>query len=227
MSIDITPLFVSLKTTIVATAITFGLGVLSAWWMGNYRGPGKRLIDLLFMLPLVLPPTVVGFFLLMILGKNGPVGSYFFKIGAPIIFSWPATVIAATIVAFPLMYKTAAVALGAMDANLFEETRLLGASNWQIFWLVALPVAWPGLTSGIALSFARTMGEFGATLMLAGNIPGRTQTIPLALFAASESGDYYSAMIWVLLMLGLSGIWLLGTQSEGLLNVWGKSYHSG
>ncbi|MBD2100854.1 molybdate ABC transporter permease subunit [Leptolyngbya sp. FACHB-261] len=204
MALDLSPLWLSLKTTLTATLITFFLGLAAAYWMTSYRGKARGLIDGLLTSPLVLPPTVVGFILLLLFGRNGPLGKLLELVGVTIIFSWPATVIAATVVAFPLMYRTALGAFEQIDPNLLAVARTLGASEWMTFWRVALPSAWPGILAGTILAFARALGEFGATLMLAGNIPGQTQTMPLAIFFASEGGDLQQAMFWVLLILVLS-----------------------
>ena len=204
MEFDLSPLWISLKTAATATVITFFLGIAAARWMAGYRGKGKGLIEGLFISPLVLPPTVVGFLLLLLFGKNGPIGQLLLQVGVTVIFSWPATVITATIVAFPLMYKTAQGSFAQIDANLLRAARTLGASESTVFWRVILPLAWPGIVAGTILAFARALGEFGATLMLAGNIPGQTQTIPVAIYFAVEAGDMGQASIWVLVILAIS-----------------------
>ncbi len=209
-----TPLWISLKTALTATGITFFIGIAAARWMFNYHGKFKTLLDGLFILPLVLPPTVLGFCLLLIFGKNGPVGALLYEMGTSIIFSWPATVIAATVVAFPLMYQAAHAAFEQVESNLEDAARTLGASEWKVFWKITVPLAWPGIAAGTVLAFARSLGEFGATLMLAGNIPGKTQTIPIAIYFAVESGQYEKAFGWVAIVIVMS----LGMLY--LLNVW-------
>jgi len=204
MAMDLFPLWISLKTAVVSTFVTFLLGIATAWFVANYRGKLKGLLDGIFTLPLVLPPTVVGFFLLLLFGKHGPIGKVLFAIGTAVIFSWPATVIAATVVAFPLMYKTARGAFEQIDENIVNAARTLGVSEWKVFWRVSVPLAWPGIAAGTILAFARSLGEFGATLMIAGNIPGKTQTIPLAIFFAAEGGEMGKALIWVLLIFCIS-----------------------
>lgn len=204
MNLDLSPLWISLKTAFTATFIAFFLGIAAARWMLGYRGKGKELIEALLISPLVLPPTVVGFLLLLLFGNNSPIGQLLLRLGASIIFSWPATAIAATVVAFPLMYKTALGAFAQIDVNLLWAARTLGASEWTTFWRVTLPLAKPGIVAGTLLAFARALGEFGATLMLAGNIPGQTQTIPLAIYFAVEAGDMGQAFIWVLVILAMS-----------------------
>ncbi|NLK52555.1 MAG: molybdate ABC transporter permease subunit [Syntrophomonadaceae bacterium] len=208
------PLWISLKTALTATFITFFLGIAAARWMFNYRGKFKTLLDGLFILPLVLPPTVLGFCLLLIFGKNGPIGSLLYKMGTTIIFSWTATVVTATVVAFPLMYQAARAAFEQIEPNLEDAARTLGASEWAVFWKITVPLAWPGIAAGTVLSFARSLGEFGATLMLAGNIPGKTQTIPIAIYFAVEAGQHDKAIVWVLIVMVISLAMLY------LLNLW-------
>jgi len=213
--LDLSPLWISLKTAATATVITFFLGIAAARWMVGYRGKGKGLIEGLFISPLVLPPTVVGFLLLLLFGKNGPIGQLLLQLGVTVIFSWSATVIAATVVAFPLMYKTALGAFEQIDANLLRAARTLGASERTVFWQVILPLAWPGIVAGTILAFARALGEFGATLMLAGNIPGQTQTIPVAIYFAVEAGDMRQALVWVLIILTISLTVLTALNKQG------------
>lgn len=153
------------------------------------------MIDGLFILPLVLPPTVVGFILLLLLGKRGPLGELLGVFGLSIVFSWPATVVTAVVMAFPLMYMAARGAFELVDINIENAARTLGASEWRIFWSVTMPLAWPGVVSGAVLALARSLGEFGATLMLAGNIPGKTSTIPVAIYFAIESGHTQQAIV--------------------------------
>lgn len=203
---DLQPVWISLKTALTATVITTVLGVAAAYWVTSLQGFKKGVLDGIFLLPLVLPPTVIGFILLIIFGKHGPVGKILALLGKNIIFSWPATVIAAVVVAFPLMYQTSRGAFAQIDHNLESAARTLGASEWRVFRQIMLPLAWPGLAAGMILSFARALGEFGATLMLAGNIPGKTQTIPLAIYFAFEGGDmekatYLSMIISVVSLL--------------------------
>ncbi len=206
---DWSPLLISLATSLTATAVTLVAGLAAAAWRQNRAGAGAALIDGIFILPLVLPPTVVGFLLLLLFGRNGPLGKLLLQFGATVVFSWPATVIAATVVAFPLMYITARAALEQVDPHLLQAARTLGASEGRIFREVALPLAWPGVLAGTILSFARALGEFGATLMLAGNIPGRTETIPIAIYFAVEANEIQRAMAWCAVDVGIS-IVLLG-----------------
>lgn len=213
MTFDISPLYISLKTAIISTLITFIIGIVFAWFMAGYNGKLKGWIDTILTLPLVLPPTVVGFFLLLIFGKNGYIGNFLIKLGIRIIFSWPATVIAATVVSFPLMYRTTRGAFEQIDLNILNAARTLGVSEYKVFFNVAIPLALPGIASGAILSFARAIGEFGATIMIAGNIPGKTQTIPLAIFFSAEGGDMGQALIWVILILWISIIVIVLTNN--------------
>ena len=211
---DFSPLWISLKTAFFATIITSIIGIFASYKMANYKGRGRGLIDGIFTLPLILPPTVIGFFLLLLCGKNGFVGKIFMNFNKNIIFSWSATVIAATVVAFPMMYRTCRSAFEQIDKNMISAARTLGLSETKIFFKIAIPLAWPGIIGGLVLSFARALGEFGATLMIAGNIPGRTQTMPVGIFFAVEGGDMNKAMLWVLIIVAISFIMIF------LLNYW-------
>ncbi len=202
--LDFVPVWISLKTASLSTVITFFLGCAAARWLASYRGKAGGLIDGLFTLPLVLPPTVLGFGLLLLFGKHGPLGKLLLKLDTTVIFSWWATVIASTVVAFPLMYQTARGAFEQIEPNIENAARTLGTSEWNIFWRITVPLAWPGIMAGIILSFARSLGEFGATLMLAGNIPGKTQTIPLAIYFAVAAGNNTKALVWVVVILVIS-----------------------
>ncbi|MDB9459605.1 molybdate ABC transporter permease subunit [Dolichospermum circinale CS-545/17] len=207
---DLSPLWISLKTALLATFITFFLGISAAYWMLGYRGKGKSLIEGIFVAPLILPPTVVGFLLLIFFGKNGPVGKLLEPYDTTIVFTWYGAAIAATVVSFPLMYKTALGAFSQIDANLLRVARTLGAKELTIFWRISLPLAFPGIVAATTLAFARALGEFGATLMLAGNIPGQTQTMPMAIYFAVESGAINEAWFWsiAMMIISLSGITL-------------------
>src|ERR1700761_7686226 len=201
---DWSPLWISLATSIAATAITLMVGVAVAAWRQKRHGAAAVVMDCVFLLPLVLPPTVVGFLLLLLFGRRGPIGSLLERLDVSVIFSWPATVIAAATVAFPLMYLSARAAFEQVDPHLAEAARTLGANEWRIFHQISIPLAWPGLLAGTILTFARALGEFGATLMIAGDIPGRTQTIPLAIYFAVESGDTQTAWLWCVADVAIS-----------------------
>lgn len=213
---DFSPLLISLKTSLSATLITIIIGVPAAWIVASYNVRFKGLLDSIFTLPMVLPPTVAGFFLLVLLGKRGFVGKLLERMDMSVIFTWQAAMIAAAVVAFPLMYKTARSAFEQIDRNVLDAARLLGASEWKVFLRVAVPMAWPGIAAGVLLSFARALGEFGATMMVAGNIPGRTQTMPLAIFFAAESGDMEQAYAWVILIFAISLVMM------ALMNYWNE-----
>jgi molybdate transport system permease protein len=208
MPLDFSPLWISLKTSLFATFITFFLGIAAAYWMLGYRGKAKSLIEGMFVAPLILPPTVVGFLLLLFFGKNGPMGKLMQPFDLSIVFTWYGAAIAATVVSFPLMYKTALGAFEQIDSSLLQVARTLGANEATIFWRISLPLAFPGIVAGASLAFARALGEFGATLMLAGNIPGQTQTIPMAIYFAVEAGATDEAWFWSLaiMIVSLSGI---------------------
>ena len=214
MILDFSPFWISLKTALLATLITFFIGIVISYWIANYSGKLKGLIDGILTLPLVLPPTVVGFFLLLICGRNGPVGKFLEYFNTSLIFTWTATVITAVVVSFPMMYRTTRSAFEQIDQNLLSAARTLGLSEFKIFYKISVPLAYPGIIGGVVLTFARALGEFGATLMLAGNIPGRTQTMPLAIFFAAEGGDMKTALIWVLIIIIFSLIMILS------LNYW-------
>ena len=200
----LSPLWISLKTVLVATAITFFLGIAVARWLAHYSGKFKNLIDGLFLLPLVLPPTVVGLGLLLLFGKHGPLGQLLLQIGIRVVFSWPATVISGVVVSFPLMYMTTRGAFEQVESDIENAARTLGAKEWRVFWSVTMPLAWPGVAAGTVLAFARALGEFGATVMLAGNIPGKTATIPIAIYFAVQAGDMKQALILVAIVLVIS-----------------------
>ncbi|WP_110954256.1 molybdate ABC transporter permease subunit [Anaerosinus massiliensis] len=210
---DLSPLFISIKTAVLATVITFFLGLYAARYVINlerYQG----IIDGVFTLPLVLPPTVVGFFLLILLGKNSWIGSFLAQFDLSVVFSWEATVIASTVVAFPLMYRTARGAFEQIDHNLISAARTLGMSEEKIFWRVILPLSWSGIAAGTVLAFARALGEFGATIMLAGNIPGRTQTMATAIYSAVQAGDRDTAYVWAVVIIIISFVIMI------LMNYW-------
>jgi molybdate transport system permease protein len=217
---DLSPLWISLATSVTATAIAFVVGLAAAVWRERYTSSAMALVDGMFLLPLVLPPTVVGFLLLLLFGRNGPLGKLLLHFGATIVFSWPATVIAAAVVAFPLMYLTSRAALEQVQPELLQAARTLGASEWRVFREIALPLAWPGVLAGTILSFARALGEFGATLMIAGNIPGKTETIPIAIYFAVEADEMQRALTWcavdvVISLALLSGLYYW-TRAQGL-----------
>jgi molybdate transport system permease protein len=201
---DLSPLWISLKVSLLATVVTCGVGTSVAYRMYGYRGKARSLIEGIAIAPLILPPTVVGFVLLTLLGKNGIIGQILTQWNLRVIFTWYAAVLAASIVSFPLMYRAALGAFEQIDTFLLDAARLEGASEIAVFWYIALPLAMPGILAGIVLTFARALGEFGATLMLAGNIPGQTQTIPMAIYFAVEAGAIQEGWFWTIIVICIS-----------------------
>lgn len=195
------PLQLSITVAITATVLVAVIGTTCGYILARFDFPGKGLLDAFCALPLVLPPTVVGFYLLALLGKRGALGHYIYEItGWSPLFTWQAAVIASCVIAFPIMVKTSRAALESLDDEYEAVAYTLGISRWRTIFKVTLPLASRGLLAGIALSFARALGEFGATLMVAGNIPGRTQTMPLAIYQASQTGNDNLANMLVLLL---------------------------
>ena len=195
------PVILSIKVASISVVFVFVLGVLSAYVMRTLAIPGKAVLESFFTLPLVLPPVVIGFLLLVLVGNQGPVGIVLKKyFNTQIIFTQSAAVLAGIVVSFPLMYQSTKAAFESIDKTLEDAARTLGSSEWRVFWTVTIPLSWPGLISGLVLSFARTLGEFGATIMIAGNIPGKTQTIPLAIYFATESNDLVTAGMYVIII---------------------------
>ena len=205
---DWAPVLISMKTASLSILITFFMGLIIAWGIIKIKNDSiKIVLDGIFTLPLVLPPTVVGFFLLYIFGVRGPIGSFFVEFFAyKIAFSWPATVIAAVVMSFPLMYRSARGAFEQVDSNLLDAGRTLGMSEWKIFWKVLLANAFPGIISGGILAYARGLGEFGATAMLAGNIAGQTRTLPMAVYSEVAAGNMGSAFNYVIVIVIISFI---------------------
>ncbi|NLB19175.1 MAG: molybdate ABC transporter permease subunit [Syntrophomonadaceae bacterium] len=191
------PIWLSLQVAFLSAAIVSITSLPLARLMASKSFRGRDFVEAAITLPLVLPPSVVGYGLLVLIGVNGPLGKLMSQYGYSLVFTKAAVVIAATVVAFPLMYQSARAAFASVNPNLEKAARTLGAGELRIFFTVTLPLAWPGIMSGLVLAFARAMGEFGATLMVAGNIPGQTQTIPLAIYFAVESGDTATASILV------------------------------
>lgn len=201
---DLFPLWLSLKTASISTVVVFLVGVFLAYVISRRTFFGKSVVEAIFLLPLVLPPTVVGFALLYLFGKNGLIGKLLIDwFDVQIVFTWYGALIAAIVVSFPLMYQSASAAFKQYDANIENAARTMGKTKWQVFRTISFPLAWPGLLAGIVLTFARGLGEFGATLMLAGYIPSVTDTIPIAIYFAVEAGDMSTAKIWVVTILAL------------------------
>ena len=205
---DWSPIFISMKTASFSILVTFFIGLIVAWGIVKMKNDKIKIaLDSVFTLPLVLPPTVVGFFLLWIFGVRGPIGRFFIDFFAvKIAFSWYATVIAAVVMSFPLMYRSARGAFEQVDTNLLDAGRTLGMSEWKIFWKVLFANALPGIISGGILAYARGLGEFGATAMLAGNIAGQTRTLPMAVYSDVAAGNMGSAFNYVVVIVVIAFI---------------------
>lgn len=183
------PLLLSLKVAGWATLVATFAGVLIALALARLRFPGRDILDAVMTLPMVMPPTVLGYYILVVVGRRGPIGAWLeSNFGIQLIFTWQGAVIASSVVALPLVYKAAATAFEGVNHQLEQAARVLGKSEWGVFFRVTLPLAWPGILAGAMLGFARALGEFGATLMVAGNLPGRTQTLSVAIYDAVEAG---------------------------------------
>ena len=211
---DISPIIISLKTSIISMVLTFFLGLFIAKYIVNLKCEKlKMILDGFLTLPLVLPPTVIGFFLLVIFGVNRPIGKFFFFfLGVKIVFSWWATVLASVVISFPLMYRSARGAFEQIDENLILAGRTLGMSERKIFWRIIMPMALPGVASGGILAFARGLGEFGATAMIAGNIANKTRTLPLAIYSEVAAGNMKSALDYVLIVTIISFVIIILTN---------------
>lgn len=201
-NLDWSPLFISIKTGIVATIFSFFLGIYAARKVVKTTPGKKAIIDGILTLPMVLPPTVAGFFLLLIFSRRRPFGIFLFEnFGIKVVQTWLGCIIAATVISFPLMYRNARAAMEQIDVNLIYVGRTLGMSDTEIFWKVVIPTAGPGIASGTILTFARALGEYGATSMLAGNIPGKTGTISQKIAMVIQDGDYMTAGVWVAIVM--------------------------
>ena len=201
-NLDWSPLFISIKTGIVATIFSFFLGIFAARKVVKTTPGKKAIIDGILTLPMVLPPTVAGFFLLLIFSRRRPFGIFLFEnFGIKVVQTWLGCIIAATVISFPLMYRNARAAMEQIDVNLIYAGRTLGMSDTEIFWKVVIPTAGPGIASGTILTFARALGEYGATSMLAGNIPGKTGTISQKIAMVIQDGDYMTAGVWVAIVM--------------------------
>ena len=184
------PLWLTLKVALLATLIAGVCGIAVGRWMAQRRFAGHSVLDAMLVLPMVLPPTVLGYYLIVLIGRHGVIGQWLEHwFGIQLLFTWQGAVIAAAVVAFPLIYKAARAAFEDTDARFAQAARTLGASEWEVFLRIALPLATRGIAAGLALTFARAMGEFGATLMIAGNLPGKTQTLSVAVYTAVQAGD--------------------------------------
>ena len=203
--LDWSPLLISLKTGVVATILSFFGGIYAARQVVKAGPKTKAVMDGILTLPMVLPPTVAGFFLLLIFSVRRPFGAALYgNFGIKVVQTWLGCILAATVIAFPLMYRNARAAFEQVDANLVYAARTLGMSEIKIFWKVVIPSAGPGILSGTILTFARALGEYGATSMLAGNIPGKTSTISQKIAMVIQDGDYLTAGVWVIIILAIA-----------------------
>lgn len=214
------PILISLKVAAVATVFTLTAGVFLARLFTKHEFKGRNLLEVLIILPMVIPPSVTGYGLLVLFGRKGPIGSFLYNVfNVQVIFTWAAACISSFVVSLPLTYQSCKAAFLNVDHTYENAARTLGANERRVFWKVTLPLAWPGILSGIVLSFSRALGEFGATLMVAGNIPGRTETIPLAIYYAVESGDTATANILMLIVVIFSFALIFA------MNIWQKRRH--
>jgi molybdate transport system permease protein len=206
-NIDWFPLVLSFRVALIATALALIVGVALAWLLARRRFPGRELLDAIVTLPLVLPPTVLGYYLLMLLSRNSPVGRALkAATNLQLVFTWQGAVLAAMIGALPLVVKTSRAAISTVDEQLENAARTFGKSEWQIFWRITLPLSSRGIIAAAMLAFARALGDFGATLMIAGNIPGRTQTAAIAIYDATQAGrdDYALTLVIILSVIVLT-----------------------
>lgn len=210
------PLLLSLRVATVATLLSLAVGVLVAWVLAHREFRGKSLVDALTTLPLVMPPTVLGYYLLIALGRQSPIGQFLDNIGWPLVFTWRGATVAASVASFPLLVRAAQAGFESVDPQLEDMARTLGRSEINVFWAVTLPLAWRSILAGTVLAFARALGEFGVTLMVAGNIPGRTQTMAIAIYDLVQAGRQAEANVMVALMtvvaMGLVIIAQYGTR---------------
>lgn len=214
--IDYRPLLVTLKTTGTAIVFIFALGLLAAYFTMRISPRAQDVFDSAFTIPMVLPPTVCGFLLLLAFGRNTALGSWFYDVGFPLFFSWPATVIAAVVVAFPLMYRSARGAFEGLDPNMLDAARTLGWGEGRIFFRLMMPLSWSSIAAGTVLAFARALGEFGATLFLAGNYAGVTTTIPIAIYFEWMNGNTDVAIFWTIVIMVFSFVVIL------FINLWSR-----
>ncbi|WP_414719133.1 molybdate ABC transporter permease subunit [Variovorax sp.] len=198
------PLLLTLQVALLATLIAGVFGIGMGHWMARRRFAGQDVLDAVLVLPMVLPPTVLGYYLIVLVGRNGPLGPWLEAVfGIRLLFTWQGAVLASTVVGFPLVYKAARAAFEDVDPRFAQAARTLGSSEREVFWRLSLPLARRGIGAGLALTFARCMGEFGATLMVAGNLPGRTQTLSVAIYSAVQAGDDPLALTLTLIVSAL------------------------
>lgn len=214
--IDFSPLWITLKTSLTAIVFVFFLGLIAAYFCLHLPSRAQDVADSIFTIPMVLPPTVCGFLLLLMFSRNTAIGQWFIDIGFPLVFSWQATVLAAVVVSFPLMYRSARGAFESLDPDMLDAARTLGWSEFKIFFKLMLPLSWSSIAAGTVLAFARALGEFGATLFLAGNYLGITRTIPIAIYFEWMNGNMTVAIFWTVVIIIFSFIVIL------FINWWSK-----
>jgi len=207
---DLFPVWLSLRVSLTATGLAFLLGIPVAWVLARKRFPGRDLLEAAVVLPLVLPPTVLGYYILILIGSRGPVGRLLAVVGVDLAFTWRAAVLAACVGSIPLLIKSAQAGFEQVDTRLEQAARTLGRREWSIFWSVTLPLAWRSVLAGTVLAFCRALGEFGITLMLAGSIPGRTQTLPLAIYDHVQANQMAEGNALALIAVGLVAVLLFG-----------------
>lgn len=215
------PVFLSLKIALFATILTAFIGIPTGWLLSRGSFPGKNLLSSLVTLPMVLPPTVLGYYLLILVGNQSPIGRWLqAQFGISLVFTWQGAVLAATLVSLPLMIRAVQSSIDRVDTDLEDVARTMGKSEIDVFCRITLPIAWQGILGGSILAFARSMGEFGATLMVAGSIPGKTQTLSIAIYEAVQAGDYQQANFLVLLISGVTILALLLLSQRKNLEKW-------
>lgn len=209
---DLFPLWLSLGVALTATGLTLLVGIPIAWLLARKRFPGRDLLEALVVFPLVLPPTVLGYYLLVVIGSRGPIGRALTAVGFELAFTWRAAVLAAAVGSIALLIKSAQAGFETVDVRLEQAARTLGSSEWGIFWTVTLPLAWRSVLAGAVLAFCRAMGEFGITLMVAGSIPGKTQTLPLAIYDHVQANQMAEANALALIAVGVVAVLLFGLR---------------
>ena len=215
---DIFPLYLTLKVSVAATFFSVIIGLGLAWLMARRGFWGKGVLDALIMQPLVIPPTVLGYYLLVLLGRSGPLGRFLEDtLGITLVFTWKGAVIAAFVASLPLFVRPARAAIEGVDRNLENAARLLGKTEWEILKTITIPLAWRGIAAGSVMAFARATGEFGATLMVAGNIPGLTQTLPIAIYDAVQMGNTKMAniLVGIITLFSFSVLYFVNRFTKG------------
>ena len=210
--VDLFPVWLSLRVALLATLLTLLVGLPVAWLLARRRFPGRDLLEAAVVLPLVLPPTVLGYYLLVVIGRRGPVGRLLDGLGLELAFTWRAAVLAAAVGSIALLIKSAQAGFETVDPRLEQAARTLGRTEWSVFWSVTFPLAWRAVLAGTVLAFCRAMGEFGITLMVAGSLPGATQTLPLAIYDHVQANQTGEAHALALIAVGVVGLLLFGVR---------------